>query len=159
MKVVTIADMADLSARAAGQPRKRLNLNLHPVPDDPVQRMLNALEPGTYVRPHRHEGRWELFVLLSGSCVVLTFADHGRVADRVVLSPATALVAEIPEGTWHTVLPLEPGTMIFESKTGPYRPAEVKDFAPWAPVEGEPGAAAFRQWLEQAQVGNRPPAA
>ena len=46
--------IADLVKRARQTPRGRLNLNLHPRLEDPIQRLLNAGSPGTYVRPHRH---------------------------------------------------------------------------------------------------------
>ena len=65
--------VGELSARAAASPRRRANHNLHPELADPVQRFLNAMEPGTYVRPHRHmapEPKWELFVVLDGEVVV-----------------------------------------------------------------------------------------
>ena len=45
--------LAELSAAARLHPRRRLNRNLHAM-DDPSHRLLNAIEPGSYVRPHRH---------------------------------------------------------------------------------------------------------
>ena len=36
-------------------PRLRLNHNFHDDLADPINRMLNALEPGTYLQPHKHE--------------------------------------------------------------------------------------------------------
>jgi cupin fold WbuC family metalloprotein len=53
MRIVTRADLAALVIEAQNAPRQRTNLNLHPAFTDPVQRLLNAFEPGTYVRPHR----------------------------------------------------------------------------------------------------------
>ena len=43
------------------------------------------MEPATYVRPHRHPeaGKWELFTVLRGSLVALTFDDEGRVTSTV----------------------------------------------------------------------------
>ena len=43
-----------LAQQASASPRKRKNHNFHPEAGDPIQRMLNALNPGTYVQPHRH---------------------------------------------------------------------------------------------------------
>jgi cupin fold WbuC family metalloprotein len=52
--------IADLVERAQRSPRGRLNFNLHPQLDDPIQRLLNAGGPGSYIRPHRHRpGIWE----------------------------------------------------------------------------------------------------
>ncbi|HHS84277.1 MAG TPA: cupin fold metalloprotein, WbuC family, partial [Gammaproteobacteria bacterium] len=68
MKHIDEKVLQELQKRAADSARKRTNLNLHQTLEDPVQRFLNAIEPGSYVRPHRHNTplRWELFVALSG---------------------------------------------------------------------------------------------
>ena len=42
------------SREAARNPRKREVLILHREDSDPLQRMLNAVQPGSYIRPHRH---------------------------------------------------------------------------------------------------------
>jgi len=52
--------------RAGGEPRRRTNHNLHPMPGDPVQRLLVAAKLGTYFRPHRHEICWECAIVLQG---------------------------------------------------------------------------------------------
>ena len=44
---------AQVAQQAANSPRRRKNHNLHQE-SDLVQRFLNVLQPGTYVRPHRH---------------------------------------------------------------------------------------------------------
>lgn len=158
MRTVTRAELAALAAAARGAPRLRHNLNLHPELADPVQRLLNAFEPGTYVRPHRHaaSGKWELFAWLAGRAVVLGFSDDGVVTERVEIDAATPL-AEIPAGCWHTLAALEPGTVLLEVKPGPYAPLVPEGFAPWAPVDGTPQAAALEQWFRQARVGARAP--
>lgn len=43
-----------LAVSAAASLRRRANHNVYPTLDAPVQRFFNALEPDTYVRPHRH---------------------------------------------------------------------------------------------------------
>lgn len=155
MLSITDDDLNDLTraARAAG--RRRMNRNLHPALTDQVQRLLNAFEPGTYVRPHRHDaGRWELFLILRGRAALLAFDDHGRVAARHELAAAGPMrLIEVPGGTWHTLAALEPGTLLFEVKPGPYVPLTDKDFAAWAPGEGEQRAAAYEQWFRRAQPG------
>lgn len=158
MKQVTHADLATLSARAAASARRRQNFNLHPALDDPVQRLLNAFEPGTYVRPHRHteSGKWELFARLTGHAVLLTFDDDGVVQARFDLD-AGAPVAEIPPGTWHTLTALEAGTVLLEIKPGPYAPLAAAGLAPWAPPEGSEAAALLERWCRTARVGGRAP--
>ena len=158
MKIITPADLRALSAEAFTAARRRMNRNLHPALTDPVQRMLNAFEPGTCVRPHRHTdpGKWELFVALSGRAVVLIFDAGGCVQERHEVAPAGPVrVVEIPAGTWHTLAALETGTVLLEIKAGPYVPAAPQDFAAWAPAEGSDAAIAFERWCHGARVGDR----
>ena len=44
---------------------------------------------------------------------------------------------EIPSGTWHSIVVLESGTVIFEIKSGPYKPLPPEDVAPWAPAPSD----------------------
>jgi cupin fold WbuC family metalloprotein len=159
MKIVTLEALEELSRQAAGSPRRRANLNLHPELSDPVQRFFNALEPGSYVRPHRHgTGRWETFIALAGRAVMLTFDDDGTVLERADLAPAgPAVAAEVAGDVWHAVAALEPGTVLLELKPGPYHPIEDKDFAPWAPPEGDAAASLLVRWYTTARPGSSPP--
>lgn len=160
MKLIDAATLDALSAEAAAAVRRRRNLNLHPELADPVQRLCNAVEPGTYVRPHRHDGgRWELFTVLRGAVRLLTFDGDGRVAGATLLGDGhAAVLAELPGGTWHSLVSLVPGTVFFEVKPGPYSPAADKDFAAWAPAEGAAGAADLEAWMRTAGAGERWPA-
>lgn len=159
MKLVSNELLAALTLRAQTAPRRRANHNLHPQLDDPVQRFLNALEPGTYVRPHRHvdpAAKWELFVALSGSVAVLVFDDRGQVRERTeVAADGPVRAVEVPAGAWHGLVVLQPGTVLFEFKQGPYAAISDKDFAAWAPAENDAGAAAMLARLEAAAVGDR----
>lgn len=51
----------------------------------------------------------------------------------------TCTVLEMAAGTWHAVLSLDTGGIIFEVKHGGYQPVAADDYAHWAPAEGEPG--------------------
>lgn len=155
-KRVGTNDIAGLVAQASGSGRRRKNLNLHESLDDPIQRFVNDFEPGTYVRPHRHGDKWELFVLLQGAAAILTFDDDGRVQERVELNTVEgARIVEIPQATWHTLVSLAPATVLFEVKRGPYDPTAPAEFAPWAPGEGADQAIAFERNLRAAQPGTR----
>lgn len=148
-----------LSDSAATAPRRRANLNLHPNLEDPVQRLLNAIAPDSYVRPHRHAAptaRWELFVILSGSLAILTFDNAGTVTERIELDASGAVrVVEVPAGVWHTVIALQAGTVVIEFKQGPYAPLSDKDFVGWAPREDDPAAQAMIVRFATATVGTR----
>jgi cupin fold WbuC family metalloprotein len=156
MNPITAADLRALSAAAAATPRRRLNRNLHTDLADPVQRLLNAVTPGSYVRPHRHAAdRWEVFAVLAGACAALEFADDGTVTARTVMEPGGTVLVEIPGGICHALAPLAEGTVLLEIKPGPYRPTTDKDFAAWAPAEGADGSADLARWMQTAAVGER----
>jgi len=150
----------DLTEKAIASPRKRAHHNIHPVLEDPVQRLCVAIEPGTYIRPHRHADplTWEVFLMLRGSAAFLSFDDSGRVIERIVLAaggPVNAI--EIPAGTWHTIASLEPGSVFFEVKQGPYKAPIAGNSAAWAPAEGNAECARFEAWYRTAQNGDLPP--
>ncbi|MGH8506111.1 MAG: WbuC family cupin fold metalloprotein [Stenotrophobium sp.] len=154
MKQISTHALAELSARALASPRLRANLNLHQELTDPVQRLAIAMEPGTYVRPHRHPQTWELLFPLRGRFVVLHFDDSGKVTARSVLGENSAIL-ENPAGQWHAVLSLDASGVIFEVKHGPYQPPAAADYAPWSPAEGSPEATRLNAWYASAQPGQR----
>jgi len=160
---ITVIDnnlLTSLSQTAQSIPRLRKNHNIHAQLDDPVQRLYNAMEPNTYVRPHRHQGddRWEFFQVVSGSAAVLTFDLQGIVLEKVVLTQGGPNIAiEIPGNTWHTIVSLQSGTVLFEIKKGPYQAVTDKDFATWAPAEGDAAAENFVQWFVKASLGQTCP--
>ncbi|MDD2768760.1 MAG: WbuC family cupin fold metalloprotein [Methylococcus sp.] len=157
LKLYTSGILSGLSEEAAKSARLRKNLNIHPVLSDPIQRLFNAMEPGTYARPHRHvrESGWELMVAVRGAFSVLRLDEQGRVLSRADLRAGEGDCAvEIPAGAWHTVVSLAPGTVMFEVKPGPYSPISDKDFAAWAPEEGSAAAATLVRAFESARPGN-----
>ncbi|HBW1206267.1 TPA: WbuC family cupin fold metalloprotein [Klebsiella pneumoniae] len=114
---------------------------------------MRLILPGTYVRPHRHPHTFELLLPLRGRFVVLNFDDRGTVTHRAILGE-TCTVLEMAAGTWHAVLSLDTGGIIFEVKHGGYQPVAADDYAHWAPAEGEPGTTELMAWYAQAQVGD-----
>ncbi|HGW7999952.1 WbuC family cupin fold metalloprotein [Escherichia coli] len=115
--------------------------------------LYGTFKPGTYVRPHRHPHTFELLLPLRGRFVVLNFDDRGTVTHRAILGE-TCTVLEMAAGTWHAVLSLDTGGIIFEVKHGGYQPVAADDYAHWAPAEGEPGTTELMAWYAQAQVGD-----
>ena len=160
MKIFDNNLLQSITEEAAASPRLRRNRNIHSSLEDTVQRLFNAMEPGTYVRPHRHSeaDKWELFFVLSGSLVVLTFDDSGRVTNRIEMSTQGPIRGiELPENTWHTLVSLAPGTVMFEVKRGPYVPLTDKNVAQWAPAEGDALTPTYEAWFRTATVGSYPP--
>lgn len=149
MLVVTSELLAQITSEALQSPRLRKNRNIHTSDQSRCHRLLNAIEPASYIRPHRHldPEKDEGFILMKGRLGVVLFADNGAVTETVLLSQAGGnLAADIPHGVYHTAVSLETGTLFYETKAGPYLPLTVDEAAFWAPAEGDPAA---RVYLEQ----------
>jgi cupin fold WbuC family metalloprotein len=141
-----------ISREARENPRQRKNFNLHRGDESCCHRLLNAMEPESYIRPHRHQepAKDESLVMVRGRMGVLVFDEAGNVRDHVIISPASAAVAvDIPHGLFHTVISLECGTVFFESKAGPYLALTEEEKGGWAPAEGTSGAAPYLTHLKR----------
>ncbi|MFN7228852.1 MAG: WbuC family cupin fold metalloprotein [Synechococcaceae cyanobacterium] len=130
-----------VAAEARQLPRLRRNHNLHQE-NDLVQRFLNVLQPGTYVRPHRHSrdrpgSGFECFVVLQGAIGLLLLDGHGAVTRLERLEAAGPVRGiQLAEDQYHTLVALTPDTVMFELKQGPYEPTADKDFLGGFPLEG-----------------------
>jgi cupin fold WbuC family metalloprotein len=136
---ITHKDITELSAEARISDRFRKNRNFHTDYSDPINRLLNAFEPGTYVQPHRHTDpeKVEIFIIFAGRLLIVEFDDDGTPIDFCVLDQTEGVYAlEVPPRVWHTAIALKRATVVYEIKNGPYCESTDKDFAPWAPKEG-----------------------
>lgn len=128
MKIIDKDLLDSITQRAQESDRLRMNYNLHQNLDDQVQKLLNALEPGTDLPIHRHTHTAETYLLIRGKLNVLFYNDAKELIDSSKLSPLEGKFGvDIPAGQWHTIEVLEPGTIIFEIKQGPYAPLDSKD--------------------------------
>ena len=127
MKLIDGQLLNEVSAQAQKSDRLRMNYNFHGSLEDKCHRFLNAVEPGTKVEIHRHPTKDESFVILRGRVRVNTYNDDGSVLDSVVLCPKEGRYGvDIPKNVWHNIESLEPGSVIFECKEGPFVPHEVE---------------------------------
>jgi len=141
------------SLDAKRNPRKREIHVFHSGENDSLQRMLNALEPGSYIAPHRHTAvpKAECIVLLKGAIGFVGFEENGKPdPDQIycLSDNLGVLGVDYRAGLWHTFFALEPHTVIFEVKAGPYDQLTDKEFAPWAPQENDPNAMPYLARLE-----------
>ena len=156
MKKIDSKLLNQLNSKAENSTRKRINHNFHKESGDLLQRMLNAMEPGTYIQPHKHENpdKREVFLVLKGSFVVVEFDEAGIVTDHIILDSEKGIFgAEVAPGVYHTIIPLEQNSVAYEVKDGPYNVESDKNFAPWAPSEnsGE-GPDYNKNLLEKLQI-------
>lgn len=114
--------------KASESPRLRMNYNIHESFEDSVQRMFNALEPGTIVPIARHPYSSETLIMLRGKLRVLIYDDNKNIIEDVIIAPNSDNIGyHIPKGTWHKVESLEHGTICFETREGPYVPVAEED--------------------------------
>ena len=126
MKIIDNELIDRVVEQAKESPRLRMNYNFHPSLDDKCHRLLNALEPGTEVPIHRHGTKDETFIILRGRVRVNIYNDRGEVTQTTVLCQEEGnLGVDIPKELWHNVECLEPGSVIFEVKEGPFVAHEV----------------------------------
>lgn len=126
--VITEELLDTVSSQAKESPRLRMNYNLHEHLDDKVHRFFNAMEPGTIVPVHRHRDTAETFMLVRGKMRVVLYDDDKNIIEDAILSPDCGNYGiHIPIGVWHWVEILEPNTVTFEVKEGPYVPLSDED--------------------------------
>jgi cupin fold WbuC family metalloprotein len=150
-KLIDTDIFSGLIHQAENSPRKRINYNYHQL-EDPVQRFLNVIHPGSYIVPHKHENpdKTETFIVLRGRLKFFIFNDEGNITDSFYLSPEHGKIGiDIAPKVWHTFIVPEDDTIIFEIKPGPYNKETDKNFASFAPAEDSPEAAAYLKYLQE----------
>ena len=117
-----------VSAEAKANARLRMNYNLHESLDDKVQRLFNAMEPGTVIPIQRHRDTAETMIIVRGLLKITTYDDEKNILEQCVLNPLDGKYGyHIPKGVWHEVEVMAPNTVMFEVKEGPYAPLAIED--------------------------------
>ena len=156
-RVFTFDHFIGLHDKAKASPRLRQHLNIHTSHEAPFQRLFIAFGLDSYVQPHRHHlvSKDETLIAVQGLLGMLVFDNAGQVVQQFKFGtqshagPGVGPVADIPAGTWHTVLALTPDAVLLEGKAGPFDPQGPREFADWAPEEGSAASLALlRQWRE-----------
>lgn len=115
--------LEDLSAQAKANHRLRQAMDLRNSPEDLSQRMLNALEPGTAMPIHRHHASSESVVVLRGKIEWIFYDNEGNETERVTLDAnGEPRMLNVERDRWHSLVCLESGSVLYESKDGPYQP-------------------------------------
>lgn len=143
MKIFNAAYLDSLIEQAKLSPRQRQHRNIHSSYEEPCQRLFNAIEPSSYIRPHRHAdaNQNELLIAVRGLMVFITFDDEGAVSSvqnfgSELYGGDIAIGIEVAPRTWHTVIALVNDSVLLEVKAGPFDPTLPKEMAHWAPEEG-----------------------
>lgn len=152
MRIIDQKLLDQLSSEAKGTPRRRKNFNFHTGDGFCCHRLLNAMEPGSYIMPHCHLDplKDESIVMVRGSLGVIEFDGAGRILkQRIIAADRGAVGVDIPHGCFHTFVSMESGSVFFESKAGPYLPLTDEEKGRWAPPEGSPEAPSYLASLER----------
>ena len=123
--IITQQILDELTAQAKASPRLRMNLDMRNGSEDMSQRMLNALEPGTIMPIHRHHASSETVVILRGKIRWIFYDDQGQITESTELrSDGDIRMLNVEKDRWHSLECLESGSVLYESKDGPYHPLE-----------------------------------
>lgn len=126
--IITSQLLDTVSSQAKESPRLRMNYNLHETLDAKVQRLFNAMEPGTVIPVQRHRNTAETIMLVRGKMKVILYDDDKNVIEKAILSHELGNYGvHIPAGVWHFVEIMEPETVMFEVREGPYNPLAQED--------------------------------
>lgn len=136
MKVIDEELLDEVSVQAKASPRLRMNFDLRTQafdsdPDwkDTSQRMLNVMMEDTVVPIHRHTETSETVIVLRGRGDEVTYDDDGHELERVTLAADSGCRAvQVPRNVYHTFVPHEDGTVIFEAKDRAYDPEGTEEF-------------------------------
>ena len=149
IKLISSGLFDSVADSAAKSTRQRMNYNFHTTPEDNPHRFLNVLLAGTYIRPHRHldPPKAESFLVLEGVADVIVFNEGGAITARYRLGDQSAegklWGVDLPAGIWHTIVPITARVVCYEVKPGPWVPSTDKEFAPWAPAEGDSAVSVY----------------
>ena len=123
----------EVMAKAEVSPRRRMNHDLRTQAfedgwNDTSQRMLNVMMKDTVIPIHRHSETSETVIVLRGSGEEVTYDETGIEQERILLVAGSECCAvQVPRNTYHTFIPLESGTVIFEAKDRAYDPETTEE--------------------------------
>lgn len=158
MKVFSSQYFDDLLSASMQSERLRAHANIHGSYADPCQKLFNAINAYSYIRPHRHslDPKEECLIAIKGLFGLVMFTDQGLIESVTLFGSEmyTEILSipsgiELPAGVWHTVVSLANNSVLFEVKSGPFDPSLAKELAPWAPEEGNANASQYLETLQQ----------
>ena len=161
-KIPTISslDIQAVIEQAGKSPtgRAQLSLSGELKEREPLQAIINAGQPESYMRPHKHENpdKTEIVVILQGKVALVYFNDQGQIyqAEILEVNGSTRVVRTLPR-VWHTTVFLREDSIVLSAIQGPYDEGTHKQLAPWAPAEEDERAGqAYLQSIKE-QIQNK----
>jgi len=133
-------------AASQSSSRRRVIQPFHRSESATLQRMFNAVQPDSYIPPHRHldPPKAESWIVLRGALAFFTFDDEGVITECLEIRAGGEIFGvDLEPGVYHTFFALEADTVVYEVKDGPYSATTDKAFPEWAPREGTPEASRY----------------
>ena len=118
--------------------RKRFRLCAHSNEKEVLQEMFIVHTRDTYVRPHKHVGKIESFLLISGKLTIVIFDNSGKVMNVIDMgeyASGKSFYYRIADEQYHTMIIKSEIVVFKEATLGPFDRKKTI-FAPWAP-DGE----------------------
>ncbi len=92
--------------------------------------MRRSLAPGCLPTATSTPRKDEYFLVLKGEILPVEFDDSGHLIDFFLMNPLLGnFGCEVKAGVWHTVIPLAPGSIIYEFKEGAFVPVLPENIA------------------------------
>lgn len=142
--------VATLLKEAEASERKRAFHRFH-ADNDMFNRLLIAGISGSYAAPHRHAEKFEAFAHVQGGVIVAEFTNDGKLANAYDLREMPYV--ELGPMIWHTLIYVTERWSVMELALWKeqYNPSD-KEFAPWAPKEGDAAAKEYSAQLTKAAM-------
>jgi cupin fold WbuC family metalloprotein len=141
ISTIGTSELETLKAAVKASARRRARINIHPDGEDMLHEMIIAIEPGSYIRPHKHPGKSEAFHVVEGAVDIVVFKDDGEIGQLVPLgAPGSgrSFYYRMSRPFFHTLIVRSDVLIVHEITNGPFRP-EATVFADFAPDDSEPG--------------------
>lgn len=132
-----------LRAAVGATQKRRARINAHPDSSDALHEMMIAIEPGSYIRPHKHPAKSESFHIIEGEVDIIVLDDTGDIRRIVSLGDkdsGKAFYYRMSQPFFHTLIIRSPLLIMHEITNGPFRP-EGTVFADFAPPDTDEAAA------------------
>jgi cupin fold WbuC family metalloprotein len=140
-------DIEVLRQAVRNTPKRRVRINAHPGSDDQLHEMIIAIEPGSYIRPHKHPGKSEAFHVIEGEVDIVVFSEEGNI-DRIVSLAAKGgrhpFYYRMSTAHFHTLIIRSDLLVVHEITNGPFVPTGTV-YAAFAPQEVDAASAAVFQ--------------
>jgi cupin fold WbuC family metalloprotein len=141
------ADIEVLRQAVGKTPRRRARINAHTESNDELHEMIIAIEPGSYIRPHKHPGKSESFHIIEGQVDIVVFSEQGNIERVVSLAAKGGLhpfYYRMSTAHFHTLIIRSDLLVVHEITNGPFVPTGTI-YAAFAPEDGDAvKAAAFQ---------------